>query len=85
DGDRLLSYDEAAGVYTSLTQPLFDALDLNGDGRLDKEELGVKGCGCGCSCSKADMTVEGLKSQLGDLFLGALALTLLAVLGRRPE
>ena len=83
NGDRLLSYDEAAGVYPPLTQPIFDALDLNDDGRLDKEELGVKGCGCGCTCSKADMTVEGLKSRLGDVFLGALALTLLAALGRR--
>ena len=83
--DKLLSYDEAKAVYAALTEPIFDALDLNGDGRLDKEELDVKGC-CGCGgCSKSDLTADGVKSRLGDLFLGALALTLLAALGRRPE
>ena len=66
----------------SVTQLVFNALDTDGDGLLSAEELGVE-TGCGCGCKKSDMTADGLKSRLGDLFLGGLALVLLAAVGRR--
>jgi beta-lactam-binding protein with PASTA domain len=81
-GDGFLSLGEAQAALPSVTPLVFNALDTDGDGLLSAEELGVE-AGCGCGCKKSDVTVDGLKSRLGDLFLGALALTLLAAAGRR--
>ena len=85
DSSGGLTYEEARAVFPGLSQAVFNALDTNGDGVLDKTELGVEDSGCGCGCSKSDLTPEGLKKRLGDLFLGGLALVLLAALGRRAE
>lgn len=83
DGSGGLTYEEARTAFPGLSQAVFNALDTNGDGVLDKTELGVEDSGCGCGCSKSDLTPEGLKQRLGDFFLGGLALMLLAGLGRR--
>lgn len=82
DDSGTLTFDEVESVV--LTQEVFNALDTNGDGVLDKTELGIADvAGCGCGCAKSDLTPDGLKKRLGDLFAGGLALVLLAGLGRR--
>jgi len=83
DGSGGLTFDEAQAAVPGLTQAVFTFLDANGDGVLDTAELGIEDSGCGCGCSKSDLTPDGVKKRLGDLFLGGLALVLLAVLGRR--
>ncbi|MBW7864888.1 MAG: PASTA domain-containing protein, partial [Candidatus Hydrogenedentes bacterium] len=85
NNDGRLSYSEALAAYEGLTEIIFDVLDLNGDGLLDKEELGMldsESC-AGCNCVKADFTVDGLKKRLGDFFVAGLGLGLLALMGRR--
>lgn len=82
DGDGKLSWEEALAALPSLSRAVFDELDTNTDGYLDRDELGLGGCGA-CGCQKGDMTPGGLKKRLGDLFLSALALSVLAVVGRR--
>jgi len=82
DGDGKLSWEEALAALPSLSRAVFDELDKNTDGYLDRDELGIGGCGA-CGCQKGDMTPDGLKKRLGDLFLSALALSVLAVVGRR--
>ena len=83
DGDGRISLEEAEAAVEGLSQAVFDQLDANGDGGLDGEELGMPADGCGCGCKKSALTPAGLGQKLGDLFLGGLALTLLAVMGRR--
>lgn len=87
DDSDTLTLAEAQTVIPTLTQLTFNALDTNADGVLGREELGAdNGCGCGgCSCERSAMTFGGLKRRLGDLFLGGLALALLAVMGRRAQ
>ena len=85
NNDGRLSYSEALAAYQALTETIFDVLDLNGDGLLDKEELGIldsESC-AGCNCVKSDFTFDGLKKRLGDLFMAGLGLGLLALMGRR--
>jgi hypothetical protein len=82
DGDGKLSWEEALAAVPSLSRAVFDELDTNTDGYLDRDELGIGGCGS-CGCQKGDMTPGGLKARLGDLFLSALALSVLAAFGRR--
>ncbi len=81
DGDGRISQEEAETAVPGLTPEVFDQLDTNGDGRLDTEELGMPADGCGCK--KSGLPPAGLGQKLGDLFLGGLALALLAVMGRR--
>ncbi|HOH52385.1 MAG TPA: PASTA domain-containing protein, partial [Candidatus Hydrogenedentes bacterium] len=84
DGSGGLTFDEAQAAAPGLTQAVFNFLDANGDGVLDTTELGIADDGgCGCDCAKSNLTVDGLKKRLGDLFLGGLALALLAARGRR--
>jgi len=85
DDSDTLTLTEAQTVMPSLSQLMFTALDTDGNGVLGREELGAdNGCGCGgCSCERSSLTFGGLKQRLGDLFLGGLALALLAVMGRR--
>jgi len=84
DGDGKLGWEEALAAVPSLSRAVFDELDTNTDGYLDRTELGLPEEGCGaCGCQKGDMTPGGLKQRLGDLFLSALALSVLAAFGRR--
>lgn len=39
NNDSLVSYEEALGVYATLTQDLFNQADANGDGNLDEGEF----------------------------------------------
>lgn len=39
NNDTLVSYEEALGVYATLTQDLFNQADANGDGNLDEGEF----------------------------------------------
>ncbi len=87
DDSDSLTLTEAQTVMPSLSQVMFNALDTDYNGVLGREELGAdNGCGCGgCSCERSSLTLGGLKQRLGDLFLGGLALALLAVMGRRDR
>jgi hypothetical protein len=85
DGDGRISREEAETAVPGLTPEIFDQLDTNGDGHLDTGELGMPADGCGCGCKKSRLTPAGLGQKLGDLFLGGLALALLAVMGRRDR
>ncbi|HZY69047.1 MAG TPA: hypothetical protein VFE52_10685, partial [Devosia sp.] len=49
--DQLVSWDEAVGVYPTLTQDLFNQADANGDGSLDEAEF---------------ISLEGLTAGLDD-------------------
>lgn len=84
DGDGKLGWEEALAAVPSLSRAVFDELDTNTDGYLDRAELGLPEEGCGaCGCQRGDMTPGGLKTRLGDLFLSALTLSVLAAFGRR--
>ncbi len=87
DDSDTLTLTEAQTVMPSLSQVMFNALDTDHNGVLGREELGAdNGCGCGgCSCERSSLTLGGLKQRLGDLFLGGLALALLAVMGPRDR
>ncbi|NLF58053.1 MAG: hypothetical protein GX580_10485, partial [Candidatus Hydrogenedens sp.] len=86
DGDGSISFAEAAAAVEGLTRAVFDELDANADGVLDRAELGLDaGDGCGCGCVKSDFSPAGLRKRLGDLFLAGLALGLLAVWGARRK
>ena len=61
---------------------MFAALDANGDGVLDRDELELGGCGGCAGCGKAGLSADSLKSRLGDLFLGALSLLALGAVSR---
>lgn len=82
DGDGRLSFAEAAGVVAGLGQALFNEMDANADGALDREELGmpVEEEEGGCGCKKSDFTPGGLKKRLGDLFLAGLALVMISAM-----
>ncbi|NLV42855.1 MAG: PASTA domain-containing protein [Candidatus Hydrogenedentes bacterium] len=79
-----LSLAEARVRIGNLTDLMFAALDTNGDGELSEAELAAAD-GCGCGCRKGSLTPGTLKTRLGDLFLGALALVLLAALRGSPR
>lgn len=49
--DAMVSWDEAVGVYPTLTQDLFTKADANGDGSLDASEF---------------IELQGLTAGLGD-------------------
>ncbi len=82
NGDDVLTYEEASAVCPDLTRLIFDMLDTNGGGVLDRRELGLGDEGCGFGCSKARRTSEWIKSSMGDVFLGALTLVALIHLKR---
>ncbi|HQL94865.1 MAG TPA: PASTA domain-containing protein [Candidatus Hydrogenedentes bacterium] len=84
DGSGGLSLAEARARIWNLTGLMFAALDTDGDGELSEAELAAAD-GCGCGCRKGTLTPGGLKTRLGDLFLGALALLSLAALRGRPR
>ena len=83
NGDGLISYSEALAALPELTQDVFNQLDTNGDGSLDKTELGLEDSSeSGCNCKKGYMTPDGLKRMFGDLFLAGLSLSALLVVSR---
>ncbi|HRZ83130.1 MAG TPA: hypothetical protein P5069_11775, partial [Candidatus Hydrogenedentes bacterium] len=83
NGDDRISFEEAVLVLPALTRALFDQLDTNKDGYLDRLELGLPEVTTGCSCRKGALSPSNIAQSLGDLFLGGLALLLLTALGRR--
>jgi hypothetical protein len=81
-----LSWAEALAAFPWLTRTVFDEMDANGNGEITLDELNqiVNPGGCNCNCKKSNLTIDGFKGRLADLFLAGLALTsLLAVRGRR--
>jgi len=82
DGSGGLSLAEARARIWNLTGLMFAALDTDGDGELSEAELAAAD-GCGCGCRKGSLTPGALRTRLGDLFLGGLALLALAALARR--
>ncbi len=83
NGDGRISYAEALAAIPRLTLAVFNELDTDGDGALSRAELGLdEEAGC-FGCQKSGFTLTDLRNRLGDLFLGGLALSLLAVSGRR--
>jgi len=83
NGDGRISYAEVLVGIPGLTLAVFNELDTDGDGALDRAELGLdEEAGC-FGCQKSGFTPIDLKKRLGDLFLAGLALSLLAVAGRR--
>ncbi len=82
DGSGGLSLAEARVRIGNLTELMFAALDTDGDGELSEAELAAAD-GCGCGCRKGSLTPGALRTRLGDLFLGGLALLALAALARR--
>lgn len=83
NGDGRISFAEALAGIPGLTLAVFNELDTDGDGALGRAELGLdEEAGC-LGCQKSGFTLIDLKKRLGDLFLGGLALSLLAVNGRR--
>ncbi len=83
-----LSWAEASAYAPALTQEEFNSMDTDGSGELTLAELNqaLNQFGCsGCSCGKSNLSLDGLKGRMADLFLMGLALTsLLAVRGRKP-
>jgi len=82
-----LSQAEAVAAVPGLAQAQFALLDANGDGQLTQSEINqfLNPSSGGCNCGKADFTLNGLKSRMGDVFLAGLALlTLMAFSARRP-
>ena len=76
DENDTLLFVETQFFLANLTQIMFDALDLNGDGELTQEELIAAGAvpptndGNGCFAnSKTETPLTNLKDFLGDLFL----------------
>ncbi|HOC72027.1 MAG TPA: PASTA domain-containing protein, partial [Candidatus Hydrogenedentes bacterium] len=82
DGSGGLSLAEARARIWNMTPLMFAALDANGDGVLDRDELELGGCGGCAGCGKAGLSADSLKSRLGDLFLGALSLLALGAVSR---
>ena len=80
--DDALSFEEAVAVASGLQWAVFAGMDANGDGVLDKSELGIES-GCGCDCNKSAFSPAGLKQWIGDFFLAGLALGVLVVMQRR--
>ncbi len=83
DGNGELTLEEARSLVPTLSEAMFAALDADGNGVLSREEVGLAVSGCGCGCAKSDLSLDSLKSRAADLFLGALALVLLAGFGQR--
>ncbi len=77
NGDGMLSFAEAAGAVSGLPQAVFDELDTNRDGKLGREELGVKNdLGCtGCSGIKDAACPRGWKKAMEHLLLKGLVLS----------
>jgi len=77
DGDEQLSFDEANAVIQGLTEQQFNDLDQNGDGFLNREELGNDSDDqSGCFCQKS-MEGKNFKNYLGDWLLVGLSLLVL--------
>jgi hypothetical protein len=85
NGDGSISFAEASAAVAGLTQSVFDTLDINRDGELDKAELGIDNGTGGCNCNKSSFTLDGMKKRLGDLFLAGLAVGLLALWSARKQ
>ena len=79
----LITFVQAQAILVDLTQGLFDALDLNGDGQLTQVELEANGdthppTSSGCN-GESTKTLTNLKDFFGDLFLlGLLSIVLVA-------
>jgi hypothetical protein len=82
DGGGTLTFAEARGRIWNMTPLVFAALDADGDGALDRNELEMGGCGGCAGCGKAGFPADSLKRRLGDLFLGALSLAVLGAASR---
>lgn len=85
DADQFLSFGEAQLALPGLTRDVFDQMDADGNGLLDRDELGMDGdggCG-GCGgCRKGSFTPGAVKGRLADLFLLGLGLVVLGVVRR---
>lgn len=83
--DGSLSFEEAQLVMTNLTQEQFDAMDINGDNYLSREELlDVLGMDEGCGCCKKNFdTRKSIQRYIGDFLLLGLSLLILASFARK--
>lgn len=64
NNDSVVSYDEAIGVYPTLTQALFDQADANGDGSLDEAEFtALVGLSAGLDTSNPTDTTSSSSAQ----------------------
>jgi hypothetical protein len=85
NGDGQISYTEALTAISNLTLPVFNELDVDGNGALSQAELGIeKPISCGCAgCSKSDFTINGLKQHISDLFLMGISMMALIMMAKK--
>ncbi|MBL7649178.1 MAG: DUF5011 domain-containing protein [Candidatus Hydrogenedentes bacterium] len=77
NGDGVLSFAEASGFQSALTQTLFDAWDSGNDQVLSRAELrAVAGGASGCTWPRSGMAT-GFREHLGGIFLLGLSLVVL--------
>jgi beta-lactam-binding protein with PASTA domain len=85
NGDGVLSYAEVLALMPGLTREVFNTVDSSGDGVASRAEAvpDEDGACAGCAGGKAAFTPGNIRKSLGDLFLGALGLMVLLVVGKR--
>lgn len=85
NGDGVLSYAEVLALMPGLTREVFNTVDSSGDGVASRAEAvpDEDGACAGCAGAKAAFTPGNIRKSLGDLFLGALGLMVLLVVGKR--
>jgi hypothetical protein len=77
NGDGALSFAEASGFQSALTQTLFDTWDTDNDQLLSRAELrAAAGGASGCTWPRSGMAA-GVREHLGGIFLLGLSLVVL--------